>query len=165
MSRFLNHSFATLVCGVPTPVGASHHPRLEAWYQTRGCRAAPASPRTPSATHKPLMRNRFEIEFEKGAEERRPRGFFAEEPLEPSERRERMMFARAWLDWILSKGPRPAREVLSLAKLEGIPVRGLRRAKKFLGVRSYKFGGKQGGHGAVWVWFAAVSKSARMSED
>jgi hypothetical protein len=162
MSRFLNHSFATLVCGVPAPHQASHHPRLEAWYQTRGCRAALASPVTPSIAYKP-PRQSLQVEAP-GLEERRPRGFFADaEPMTAEERRERMTFARAWLEWVLGSGPLPAREVLRLARLEAIPERGLRRAKKFLGVRSCKFGGKQGGRGAVWVWFAARSKSARMS--
>src|SRR5262245_37983203 len=103
MSRFLNHSFARLVCGVPTPHQASHHPRLEAWYQTRGRAAAPASPVTPSAT----PRNQFETAEPPPVWRRQ--GFFKQEPLSPEERRERMTFARAWLDWILSKGPLPAR--------------------------------------------------------
>jgi len=166
MSRFLNHSFATLVCGVPTPHQASHHPRLEAWYRTRGCSAAPASPRTPSIAHKPLMRNHLQRDaraVEEQTRRREPRGFFKQEPLTVEERRERTAFARAWLDWILLKGPMPAREILRLAKLENIPARSLARAKKRLHIVSYKLGGSGQNWGGVWYWSSASPR--RMPED
>jgi len=64
---------------------------------------------------------------------------------------------RLWLLATLTQ-PTPAREIFNQAKLEGIPVKGLKRAKKRLKVRSVKTGGKQHGWGAQWIWQVPVSK-------
>jgi hypothetical protein len=65
--------------------------------------------------------------------------------------------ARLWLQVLLHDGPKPATEVLRLARLEGVPESGLWRAKYHYGVKSVKRGGRQGGYGAVWYWQFPVS--------
>jgi len=60
------------------------------------------------------------------------RGFFRTQS-GPMSRREvelKASSARLWLETILLDGPRPAKEVLQLAKLEGFSEWGVRRAKK-----------------------------------
>lgn len=63
---------------------------------------------------------------------------------------------RAWLADLLKSGPLPAKKVLYLAKLAGVPERSLRRAKRRLGVVSVKQGGLNGRQGAVWFWRLAA---------
>ena len=50
---------------------------------------------------------------------------------------------------ILSKGQLPAKDVIRLAKLAAVSERTLKRAKRDLGVRSWKFGS---GSGSRWSW-------------
>jgi hypothetical protein len=83
-----------------------------------------------------------------------PRGFFRTRS-RPMSRREvalKASNARLWLEAILNAGPRPAVEILRLAKLEGFSECGVRRAKKRLGVKTVKTGGRQHGYGAKWMW-------------
>jgi hypothetical protein len=70
----------------------------------------------------------------------------------PRERQLKASDARLWLQCILHEGPMPAGEILELAKLEGIPERGLYRAKRHLKVASVKTGGGYQGRGARWMW-------------
>lgn len=56
-----------------------------------------------------------------------------------------------WLEPTLTE-PMPARIVVKLAQAEGIPLKGLKRAKKRLKVKSVKTGGSRHGWGAVWLW-------------
>lgn len=56
---------------------------------------------------------------------------------------------REWLETALSE-PRPAAEVFMLAAAEGIPVKGLKRAKKRLKVVSVRTGGLA--WRGSWVW-------------
>jgi hypothetical protein len=69
----------------------------------------------------------------------------------PEERRLRRDGTRLWLEFTLRE-PMPAREVFRLGALEGIPVKGLKRAKRHLRVKSVKVGGRRQGWGAVWMW-------------
>jgi hypothetical protein len=64
--------------------------------------------------------------------------------------------ARNWLELTLRE-PMPAREVLQLAKLEGLSEWGIRRANKFLRVKTVKVGGRRQGWGAQWIWQFPVS--------
>src|SRR5262249_24620830 len=64
--------------------------------------------------------------------------------------------ARMWLEYILRQ-PMLAREVLQLAKLEGISQRGLRRAKRHLRIKSIRAGGKGTGRRNPWIWQTPVS--------
>jgi hypothetical protein len=64
------------------------------------------------------------------------RGFFKDG--KPMLRREvalRASNTRLWLEFLLHAGPLPSREVYRLAKLEGISARGVRRAKRYHGMR------------------------------
>jgi hypothetical protein len=81
------------------------------------------------------------------------RGFFKD--CKPMPRRQaalKAQNARLWLETTLHNGPLPAREVLQLAKLEGFSEWGVRRAKKYLRVKTVKTGGRQRGWGARWMW-------------
>jgi hypothetical protein len=66
--------------------------------------------------------------------------------------KDRTQRTRAWLLDVLKSGPLPTLEILRRAKLDDIPERGLRRAKRRLGVVSFKRGGRDGREGAVWFW-------------
>jgi hypothetical protein len=86
-----------------------------------------------------------------------PRGFFKHS--EPMSRREvalKASNARLWLEYTLRE-PMPAREVIRLAKLEGLSEGGVRRAKKRLRVKTVKTGGRYRGYGAQWIWQPPVS--------
>jgi hypothetical protein len=65
--------------------------------------------------------------------------------------------ARMWLEYTLHAGPIPAKEVLRLAKLEGIPLKGLYRAKRHHKVKSLRAGGKGTGRRNPWIWLPPVS--------
>jgi hypothetical protein len=78
-------------------------------------------------------------------------GCFRSEPLTSYERTVKAERARTWLRKTLT-GPMPAKAVFELARKAGIPARGLKRAKRRLGVKSLKVGGKHRGWGAVWMW-------------
>lgn len=65
-------------------------------------------------------------------------------------------FYREWLQATLRE-PMPATEIYRRAAAAQIPVIGLKRAKKFCGVKAVKMGGRYRGWGAQWVWFP-VSK-------
>src|SRR5262245_19192443 len=82
----------------------------------------------------------------------RPQGCFLQKRMSGRERQLRAGNARAWLEWALHDGPLPAAEILRRAKIENVPERGLRRAKRFLGVRSTKRGGYKGHYGSQWFW-------------
>jgi hypothetical protein len=87
-------------------------------------------------------------------------GCFRREPLTVVERNLRAERARSWLRKTLA-GPMPASQVYALAKRAGIPARGLRRAKKRLGVKSCKVGGRHQGWGSVWFWSLAQNGGSR----
>jgi hypothetical protein len=59
---------------------------------------------------------------------------------------------RAWLADPLRDGPLPAALILSRAKKDDIPERGLRRAKRRMSIIAYKRGGRDGRQGARWFW-------------
>lgn len=80
------------------------------------------------------------------------RGAFTTRPMSPRDTRNRCDDTRLWLYSLLRSGPRPATEVYRLAKLEGLSVMGVRRAKRHYGIKSLKTGGTQGGYGAKWIW-------------
>jgi hypothetical protein len=80
------------------------------------------------------------------------RGCFKQAPMTPRERKLKANSTRLWLQATLHAGPRAAVEVLQLARLEGVSIRGLRRAKRRLGVQSVKRGGQRQGWGATLVW-------------
>jgi hypothetical protein len=86
------------------------------------------------------------------------RGCFLNPPMRPRDRKVRTNWARAWLAGALCRGPKPAAEVFRLAKLEGIPIKGLKRAKRYYKVKSVKTGGRRQGWGAQWIWHFPVSK-------
>lgn len=82
-----------------------------------------------------------------------PRGFFKHH--KPMSRREvatRASNTRLWLEYTLSAGPKPATQILRLARAEGINEWSLRRAKKFHRVRSVRTGGKGTGRRNGWIW-------------
>lgn len=56
--------------------------------------------------------------------------------------------AKDWLQDVLKEGPVPAADVFDQAKADGIAERTLKYAKKELGVRTEKIGGK----GGSWLW-------------
>ena len=67
--------------------------------------------------------------------------------------RDRRDRTRNWLRAGLSEGVSVlAVEILRQAREDGVPLRSLRRAKKFLGIVSFKKGGRNGREGAVWFW-------------
>jgi hypothetical protein len=80
------------------------------------------------------------------------RGFFKHQPISRREVAMKASNTRQWLQALLHDGPKPATEVYRLAKLEGIPARSVRRAKRYYGVKSVKTGGSRGGYGARWMW-------------
>src|SRR5262245_6017342 len=87
-----------------------------------------------------------------------PTGFFKDRPLPRHLVKLKAESTRNWLLSVLYPGPLPSREVYRLAALEGIPARGLRRAKRYHGVKSIRTGGRQHGWGAQWIWHFPVSK-------
>src|SRR5262245_15412279 len=79
-------------------------------------------------------------------------------PRRPREQKHRADNARLWLETALHAGPRPAAEIYTLARHEGVPVKGPKRAKRHLRIKSVKIGGGYRGWGAKWIWqFPAVS--------
>jgi hypothetical protein len=84
-------------------------------------------------------------------------GCFRREPLTVDERNRRAERARSWLRKTLDGGLMPAAEVIRLAHKAGLNEWALRRAKKRLGVRAVKVGGRRQGWGAKWFWRAAKS--------
>jgi hypothetical protein len=84
-------------------------------------------------------------------------GFFKDGQLPRHAVRLKVESARLWLESLLHRGPLPSREVYRLAKLEGISARGVRRAKRYHGIRTVKTGGRQRGWGAQWIWHFPVS--------
>src|SRR5262249_52807455 len=82
----------------------------------------------------------------------RPGGCFLQKRMSARERGLRASNSRNWLEYVLRNGPVSAAEILRLAELEHVPERSLRRAKRFLGVRSTKRGGYKGHYGAQWFW-------------
>lgn len=148
MPNFPNFPFKAVVGGVETTVTGTYH----GLYITRGCGLVTERSITPVRN----SRNLFEMAQASRRQRRGPQGFFRTgKILSPRERYERASYARAWLRWLLSKqDPMPAREVLWRASREGISQRSLQRAKKRLGIRSRKVGGKLHGWGAVWLWSA-----------
>jgi len=96
--------------------------------------------------------------IEQKPRKRRTRTCFTQPPMPPRERKLRADNARLWLETALHAGPRPAAEIFTLARLEGVPVKGLKRAKRHLRIKSVKIGGGYRGWGAKWIWqFPAVS--------
>jgi len=86
------------------------------------------------------------------------RGFFAySRPMPRSEVKLRAESARTWLEFTLRE-PMPAREVLRLAKLEGLSEWGVRRAKKHLRIKAVKVGGRRQGWASTWFWTAATTE-------
>ena len=65
--------------------------------------------------------------------------------------------ARVFLEFTLRE-PMPAREVLRLAKLEGLSEWGVRRAKKHLRIKAVKVGGRRQGWASTWFWTAATTE-------
>jgi hypothetical protein len=59
--------------------------------------------------------------------------------------------ARLWLESTLRE-PMAAREVFRLTALEGISIKGFKRAKRHHKVKSVKVGGARQGWGSVWLW-------------
>jgi hypothetical protein len=80
------------------------------------------------------------------------RGAFKTRPMSPRETRIRCESTRLWLYSLLLRGPRPAAEVYRLARAEGISAMGVRRAKRYHGIRTIKTGGKRQGWGSKWIW-------------
>src|SRR5262245_1754602 len=79
------------------------------------------------------------------------RGFFKDKPMSRRDVTLKAQNARLWLEFTLHE-PMPVREVLRLAKLEGLSEWGVRRAKKYLRVKTVKTGGRRQGWGAQWIW-------------
>ncbi len=80
----------------------------------------------------------------------KPQGCFKQRPMTPRERQLKASNSRLWLEFMLCKGPLPAREILQQAKLDGLNEWSLRRAKKRHGVTAVRVGGLAWrGH---WVW-------------
>jgi hypothetical protein len=80
-----------------------------------------------------------------------PRGFFKYS--KPMSRREVALKAgnaRMWLEYVLHAGPKPAKEILRLARLERIPQTGLYRAKRYLRIKSVRTGGLASR--GKWLW-------------
>src|SRR5262245_47019354 len=84
------------------------------------------------------------------------RGFFKGKPMSRRDVAMKASNARLWLEYTLRE-PMPAREVLRLAKLEGLSEWGVRRAKKRLRIKTVKTGGRYRGYGAQWIWQVPVS--------
>ena len=86
------------------------------------------------------------------------------QPREPKTERDfwkdRRDRTRAWLRDLLKDGPLPVTLILSRAKKDDIPERGLRRAKRRLGILAYKRGGRDGRQGARWFWATPRKGSA-----
>lgn len=89
------------------------------------------------------------------------RGAFTTRPMSPHHTRIRCEETRDWLYFLLRAGPKPAKEVYRLAKLEGLSAMGVRRAKRHYAIKSIRAGGKGTGRRNPWFWHfpeAAVSK-------
>ena len=88
----------------------------------------------------------------------RKTGFFKDGPMAAHNaakvRNSATHFYREWLRATLRE-PMPAAEVYRRAADAQIPVIGLKRAKKFCGVKAVNMGGRYRGWGAQWVWFPA----------
>jgi hypothetical protein len=82
-------------------------------------------------------------------------GCFRREPLTIVERNRRAERARSWLRRTLDGGLMPSARILELARRSGINEWALRRAKKRLGIKAVKIGGKRQGWDAKWFWTAA----------
>jgi hypothetical protein len=99
---------------------------------------------------------RRELEAQQQGEPRRKqwvkRGFFTGKPMSRRQVALKANNARLWLETVLHAGLLPAVEVLERAKLEGFSEWGVRRAKKYLRIKTVKTGGCQGGWGARWMW-------------
>ena len=78
------------------------------------------------------------------------RKLFTDAQLTPRQRQLRADTTRVWLLTLLYPGPRLASEVLKLAKIEHIPVRGLYRAKRHFGITSTRIGGIA--YRGKWLW-------------
>lgn len=72
----------------------------------------------------------------------KPQGFFNQRPMSRRDVMLKAECARLWLETTLRE-PMPARQVFELARLEGIPSRGARRAKRHPRIKFVKTGGKQ----------------------
>lgn len=84
-------------------------------------------------------------------------GAFKTRPMSPDDTRNRCEENRDWLYFLLRRGPLPAVQVYRLAKAQGISAMGVRRAKKYHGIKTVKVGGRRGGYGARWIWHFPVS--------
>jgi hypothetical protein len=73
-------------------------------------------------------------------------GFF-KAPISGEEAQRQARTSREFLRRILADGPRPSREVIELARAEGINEWSLRRAKRRLKIRAVKESFSSG-----WVW-------------
>jgi len=107
--------------------------------------------------HGPLVRVEDSPETPRAApaaveKEWKRRGCFKQAPMSPRERNLKADNARLWLQVALHDGPRTAVEVLRMARQAGLSIRGVRRAKRRLGVQSVKRGGRWNGWGAQWHW-------------
>lgn len=90
---------------------------------------------------------------EKAAKQWKPTGFFKDIwPMSRHEVARKASNTRMWLEYILHDGPKPAKEVLRLAKLEGFSEWGVRRAKRHHGIKSTRSGGKGTGRRNPWLW-------------
>jgi hypothetical protein len=134
-------------------------------YHTRGCGIVPAEAITPIAVSTWHVSNDPLADYERlkqplsfatsdkpvfDADEWRSRKPKTERDFW-KDRRDR---TRAWLRDLLKDGPLPAAHILRSAKKDDIPERGLRRAKRRLGILAYKRGGDHGRNGARWFWAA-----------
>lgn len=97
-----------------------------------------------------LERRERELQASKPKKQWTPQGCFRDRRMSPRERQFRADETRLWLMELLYKGPLPAREVLQRASAEGVPLRGLHRAKRHYGVESIRVGGLA--WRGKWVW-------------
>jgi hypothetical protein len=65
----------------------------------------------------------------------------------------------------LRDGARPAKELYSEAKHEGLTIQNLRTARTRLGIKPVKEGGEFGGKGAKWMWSLPSTQDVEGSEN
>lgn len=90
-----------------------------------------------------------------------PTGFFKDGPNAARQaawaRNSRAFLYREWLRATFTE-PTPARVVLELAAHEGLSLWGVARARRRLGVKTIRAGGRGTGQRNPWVWQFPVSK-------